>query len=483
MKGFSRALLVVGVAAIYLVLASTVLGQEGAEGSTAEDPQLAAGDEFLRLGTEEGPGGANWQRFERSQTKNLIRSFIPPLLRPAVVEHAFVLPPNAFLATVSTRFATIGGDDFFRDPEPGNEETEEAFRDFEVNRQFLDFDLFYGFDLGRKYLHTFTARLNVPILFYQTEGFVHPNSAEFINVFPEASGSELGDVGLFLKKKFIDQTAFPIQIAGVGAVLFPTGSNDKTFADGGRIKMQRPDPSPGGAGPTPAPPTNMPIPIAMLRSLPQATTPFIFNCDFGRTDPRCGTSAPGGQGVFWRFSDDGRIPAALQPGTGTFSFLTALFFTRVNQQHFSLLGRSAFHWGAAHLFRSEKDGIDPGDQLTVFGSLVKPMPYFEDILALDLSFISFWLTGDSYKGRFFLPTPTDDQGNPVPTWDQATTVTFRERDREPFASGWTGFITPSVIFSPDPSMRFTASSLVRLLAPEVGPAPDFVIRAAFEVTF
>jgi hypothetical protein len=110
-------------------------------------------DEFITLGTIEGLGGSDWQAFERNHTKDLIRSFIPPLLRPTFVGHAFVLPPKTWLLTGSGRVATIEGDDFFKNGDPDLE----VFDDFEVDRQFLDLDLFYGFDFGRKWLHNFTT--------------------------------------------------------------------------------------------------------------------------------------------------------------------------------------------------------------------------------------------------------------------------------------------------------------------------------------
>ncbi len=182
-------------------------------------------DEFISLGTPIGLGGADWQRFERNHTKDLIRSFIPPLLRPAFVGHAFVLPPKAWQLSATGRLATIEGDDFFRNGNPNTK----VFDNFEVDRQFFDLDLFYGFDLGREYLHNFTMRLSIPVSSAQTQGFVHPNGLPALSVFNEGENFELGDVGLFLKKKFVDQAAFPIQIAGAAGVRLPTGSNRERF--------------------------------------------------------------------------------------------------------------------------------------------------------------------------------------------------------------------------------------------------------------
>ena len=68
----------------------------GADQEPTEDKPTAA-DRYLELGTEEGVlGGEEQQAFERSQIKVQIKTFIPPLLRPAFTQHAFVLPPHAY---------------------------------------------------------------------------------------------------------------------------------------------------------------------------------------------------------------------------------------------------------------------------------------------------------------------------------------------------------------------------------------------------
>ncbi|MFT5526869.1 MAG: hypothetical protein ACI9HK_004849 [Pirellulaceae bacterium] len=60
---------------------------------------------------------------------------------------------------------------------------------------------------------------------------------------------ELGDVGLFIKKKFVDQAVFPVEIAGAGGVRFPAGPNDEKFTDDSHIKVVRPDVAGTGAPP------------------------------------------------------------------------------------------------------------------------------------------------------------------------------------------------------------------------------------------
>ncbi|MEO2046269.1 MAG: hypothetical protein ABGX16_06815 [Pirellulales bacterium] len=422
--------------------------------STATRREAETLDEFISLGTPQGLGGCNWQAFERNHTKDLIRSFIPPLLRPAFVGHAFVLPPKTWNMSVSGRMAEIEGSDFFYH----GESNRAVFDNFEVDRQFLDIDLFYGFDFGREYLHNFTVRLNVPLSGAQTHGFIHPHGAPLIDLHNEGENFELGDIGLFAKKKFVDQAMFPIQIAGAVGVRFPTGSHTKTFTDNSRIKVVRPDV--GGTGAPPTPPINTPLLLSDLAAAPRAETPFPFN-----------------NGVFGRFHPDGRMPTPLQPGTGRASAFLGMFFTRVFQQY-ELFGRSAIHAGGTYTITSPSDGIDPGDKLVLFSSFVKPV--CRDVLSLDLSFVTFYQQSDSYSGQIPAPNPTDSAGNTVASWDTATHLTFKIEDRGAFTEGWTGFVAPSVIYSPDPSMRFTISPLIRVITPELGPAPAFVLRAAVE---
>lgn len=113
-------------------------------------------------------------------------------------------------------------------------------------------------------------------------------------------------MGLFLKKQFVDQAVFPIQVAGAVGVRFPTGSNTEKFTDNSRIKVIRPDVR--NDGNPPSPPINTPIPLAFLSSVPRTATSFPFN-----------------NGVFGRFHTDGRMPAPLQPGTGEASLFAGMF--------------------------------------------------------------------------------------------------------------------------------------------------------------
>ncbi|MCP3902237.1 MAG: hypothetical protein GY715_01265 [Planctomycetes bacterium] len=369
--------------------------------------QESGSDPLLDLGTEKGIGGEDFMRFDRDQIKNQIKTFIPPLLRPAFTQHAFVLPPGLFSVGVSHTYGTIDGDDFFRN---GNVNSA-VFANSEVDRNITNLDIFYGFDLNTEYLHGFTARLNIPYKNSKVSGSIHPGGVQAITAFNSASTQEVGDVGLFLKKKILDQGNGPFGLAAVGAVFFPTGKNDEKFGDNGVIRFETP----------------------------------------------MGTS----NGIFGRFSDDGRLPSTLQPGTGDFSFLAGLFLTRQFDSN-DFLGRSALHLGVTHRFMPEEDGIDYGDTTTFFTSFVKPI--YKDYLSLDLTYVLNHHQDDSYAGQFMDPA-------------------LGLINRPAFSGGTSGYIAPSLIFSPDPQIRMTLSTLFRIQDPDLGPAPDPVVRLGIDVTF
>ncbi|MCP4005264.1 MAG: hypothetical protein GY725_13820 [bacterium] len=378
----------------------------------ASPPYVRAGepedDPLLELGTEDGHGGEDFMKYDRDQIKKQVKTFIPPLLSPAFTQHAFVLPPGLFRMGLSHRIVSIDGNDFFK-----NGNTNRAvFANSEVDRELTDLDIFYGFDLNREYLHAFTVRLNIPYKNSRVRGYVHPGGLQALNAHNTASTQELGDIGLFLKKKLMDQGNGPIGIAAVGAVFFPTGDNDERYGNDGTIMMQMP----------PAAPTSS---------------------------------------IFGRFSDDGRLPSTLQPGTGSFSYLGGMFLTRqFDWRGLSL--RGAFHLGATYRLVFKEDGVDPGDTATYFASLV--MPIRKDFLSADLTCIVFDHEDDSYSGTFMDPVL-----GVIP--------------RPDFSGGTTGFIAPSLIFSPDPQFRVTLSALLRVKDPDLGPAPQSIIRLGFSATF
>ncbi|MFQ5563945.1 MAG: hypothetical protein ACE5FO_10305 [Parvularculaceae bacterium] len=496
-------------ASLALLLSAAVGGVAQAQDKTDDDTQTAA-DRYLELGTDEGVlGGEEQKTFERSQIKTQILTFIPPLLRPAFTQHAFVLPPGAMSVGISHRYTRIEGDDFFRNGDPNLA----VFQDFSVERNLTDIDFFYGFDLNRKYLHGFTLRVNVPYLNSSTDGFIHPNGQQFISLENAGSTQEIGDVGVFLKKKVWDQGNHPFGLAVVGAAFFPTGANDETFGSNGRITAKRPQPP------------NL-IVAQGFDALMQANVAagvwgdsrcFFRNFNLGNRalcdGPAAGPGgpfgapsagplsfAPGGpnfdnafvgdfpfnNGIFGRFSGDGRLPSTLQPGTGDFSFLTGGFITRQFPPN-SFMGRSAGHIGVVHRFVQEEDGIDFGDTTTYFASFVKPI--YKDFIAMDLTFVGFDKQNDSYAGK--IPEPeihicdaidvAGSVGGCAAVGDEA--FVFDVVDRPPFSGGFTGMVAPSLIYSPDPQIRLVASGLIRVIEPDLGPAPPFVLRVNLEVIF
>lgn len=412
--GIARTLLLFLLGA-HLALASA-LGARAAEpekkdeagGAQSQEEMGKAAEQFMTLGLPGGPlGGERKKEFELNEIKSQILTFIPPLLRPVLTQHAFILPPKTYSVGLSQKYVNLDGDDYFK-----GGSVDPVFKHRNVERNFTDLDLFYGFDLNRKYLHAFTVKVNVPYINTDIGGHLHPvGGAPLPSVASVGSSTDLGDIGVFLKKKVLDQgNRSPVGLAVVGGVFFPTGDNDEKF-----------------------------------------NSPTI-------------TTTPGGPmlGTFGRFSDDGRLPSPAQPGTGAFSYLAGAFLTR-QFSHGAFPGRSALHIGAAHKFISGDDGIDPGDETTYFASFVKPI--YKDFLAVDLSVIGKHLEDDSYTGTFFSPAA----GGIIP--------------RPSFSGGDFHFVGTSLIFSPDPQIRFTASGLYRISDPDLGPAPPWVARFGLDVIF
>jgi len=484
-------------------------------------------DNFMTLGTEEGEiyGGDDFVKFDRNQIKHQIKTFIPPLLRPAITQHAYVLPPNTVSISTTVRTTSMDGDDFFKD----GKSNKAVFGDFKVDRQLTDLDIFYGFDFNKKYLHGLTLRVNIPYLASQTNGSVNPNGQQFINLENSGSTTGMGDIGLFLKKKLLDQGTSPFGLAIVGAVILPTGSNNETYGSNGRITATRPKPpatDPFGDGSDDAAYTQ-----ALAQGFDAVMQYYVGNGTWG--DSRCffsnfnganrgvcnGPSVnntglpfsapaaavqsfePGGpnennalvsdfpfnNGVFGRFSADGRLPSTLQPGTGKNSYLIGIFATRQFSPG-SLIGRAALHVGVNHRFLSKADGIDFGDTTTYFTSFVKPL--FRDLLAIDLSFIGFDHEKDSYSGKIPEPgihscTQSDVDNNLIAGCNVAgdKVFVFEIQDRLAFSGGFTGYFAPSLIFSPDPQFRLTLSTLLRVIEPDLGPAPETIYRLNMEYAF
>jgi len=512
-------ILAVGMCLSFNLVAGEIAGNEPINKNNNEDDgRVTFSDNFLTLGTEDGQyGGKNFIKFDRDQIVHQIKTFIPPLLRPAVTQHAYVLPPNAISISNTQRYMTIEGDDFFKN---GKSNTN-TFGDFEVNRQLTDLDVFYGFDLDEKYLHGFTLRVNIPYFATQTNGAVHPNGQQYISLENGGGSTELGDIALYIKKKLTDQGTSKFGVAVVAAVFLPTGKNDVKFGSNGRIAAQRPNPG------TLVDPSAANDDAAFAKAFAdgfdsmqkylvdngywQNGKCFFSNYnanDVATGDGECNGNphftAPGGvqnfsyndgnslttdfpfnKGVFGRFAADGRMPSTLQPGVGETSYLLGIFGTRQFGSS-SLVGRSALHLGLIHRFLPEVDDIDFGDTTTIFASFVKPI--YKDYLAMDLSFIGFNHQNDSYAGS--IPEPeihecTAAEVSTLPTCNAEGDEIFQFslHERSAFSGGFTGFLTPSLIFSPDPQIRASISALIRVIKPDLGPAPKNVLRASLEYTF
>lgn len=378
------------------------------------DPDSREND-YLKLGIDR-----SYSDQERYSIQDQIQSFIPPIYEPVLTQSAFVLPPGALRFQTSYRNAAKmdAGD------VAGQRKLGARFVDFGLERSFVDFDAFLGLD------HNMTVRVNIPLAFSRMDTELKPGFFEPVSVFPQGSSRALGDISVFLKKKFVDQGNFPIGLAGVAAVRIPTGSDDERFDGRTTVNIMGAD---------------------MLLPLPALDA--------------AGMPIPGSaDGTFRRFSNDGRLPAPLQPGLGTFGGSFGLFATRILEGG-SFYGRGAFHTGALYELRPEHDGIDPGNEATFFFSAVKPV--YGDKVALDLSYILKDQQNDSYAGLMLAPTAMGPLPMPRPT----------------FSGGTTQFIGSSLILTPNPLFQVTFSGLVRVDQPAIGPSPDYVFRVALQYTF
>lgn len=381
---------------------------------------------YLSLGV-----GSSYIDRQRYTLQDQIQGAIPPIYEPALTESAFVLPPGSLRAGIAYRnVARIRAEDI-----SGVEKIGATFADYNLKRSFLDFDAFLGLD------HNMTLRVNVPIVSSDLNQHVHPNFESIINAYPTAGTTQVGDTTIFLKKKFLDQGNFPIGIAGMGAISLPSGSHSERFNSPTVMNMNM---------------MGMTIPMGPpalgLMRFPQALD------DNGKPIPNTA------DGTFRRFTNDGRLPAPLQPGLGTVGGKLGLFATRQFEGG-PYLGRGAVHTGAIYEFRPEADGIDPGNMLTAYASLVKPV--WKDYVSLDLTYLFQHQDDDHYKGKYEVPSGAN----------------FIGIDRQTFTGGDTQFIGGSIILVANPLFRVTASGLHRIVKPDHGPSPSDVFRLGITYTF
>lgn len=369
-------------------------------------------EKFLNLGVDE-----DFTKLERGLIKEQVKNFIPPLLVPAIGGHAYVLPPGLFNFSTSFKFVNVDEDDWAGDPD-------NIHRENQVQRRFLTSSLKYGFDLNKKYFHSFTAVINLTYESSVNRGPVRlpdvGNNAK--SVYNTGTSEGLQDLNIMIKKKIWDQGNKPIGWAVAAGVYLPTGNSSMKAGDNGIISVK------------------------------DETTGTV-------TKP-----------TFKRFTDTGELPAGRQLGFGDFSYKIASFWTRQflpgDMPSFlegTKFDRMAVHWGMAYRFNPEHEGVDPGDTATFFGSMV--VPVYKDYLSAQVSTINKWQENDSYDGDFKFPNKS------------------AAAPRPDFRGGWLNLIGPSLIYSPDPLVRFTATYLHRVKAPSLGPSPSYVVNLGAAITF
>ena len=369
-------------------------------------------EKFLNLVVDE-----DFTKLERGLIKEQVKNFIPPLLVPAIGGHAYVLPPGLFNFSTSFKFVNVDEDDWAGDPD-------NIHRENQVQRRFLTSSLKYGFDLNKKYFHSFTAVINLTYESSVNRGPVRlpdvGNNAK--SVYNTGTSEGLQDLNIMIKKKIWDQGNKPIGWAVAAGVYLPTGNSSMKAGDNGIISVK------------------------------DETTGTV-------TKP-----------TFKRFTDTGELPAGRQLGFGDFSYKIASFWTRQflpgDMPSFlegTKFDRMAVHWGMAYRFNPEHEGVDPGDTATFFGSMV--VPIYKDYLSAQVSTINKWQENDSYDGDFKFPNKS------------------AAAPRPDFRGGWLNLIGPSLIYSPDPLVRFTATYLHRVKAPSLGPSPSYVVNLGAAITF
>ena len=369
-------------------------------------------EKFLNLGVDE-----DFTKLERGLIKEQVKNFIPPLLVPAIGGHAYVLPPGLFNFSTSFKFVNVDEDDWAGDPD-------NIHRENQVQRRFLTSSLKYGFDLNKKYFHSFTAVINLTYESSVNRGPVRlpdvGNNAK--SVYNTGTSEGLQDLNIMIKKKIWDQGNKPIGWAVAAGVYLPTGNSSMKAGDNGIISVK------------------------------DETTGTV-------TKP-----------TFKRFTDTGELPAGRQLGFGDFSYKIASFWTRQflpgDMPSFlegTKFDRMAVHWGMAYRFNPEHEGVDPGDTETFFGSMV--VPVYKAYLSAQVSTINKWQENDSYDGDFKFPNKS------------------AAAPRPDFRGGWLNLIGPSLIYSPDPLVRFTATYLHRVKAPSLGPSPSYVVNLGAAITF
>jgi len=129
---------------------------------------------------------------------------------------------------------------------------------------------------------------------------------------------------------------------------------------------------------------------------------------------------------------------------------------------------------------ADNDGITPGNELKYGLSYVFP-PLPSDRLTLDLSIFGRWKGDEKFPGFIVHPERNPATGGPI--MDAAgNNVMFTTR-RPNFKHGNFTFISPSLIFIPAPNTRLFISPSFRIVEPDKGPSPQWMVTVGGTFTF
>lgn len=368
--------------------------------------------EFLKLGESR-----NYLKEERHRIIDQIETFIPPLYEPVRPFHAFVLPPGAFRFTLANNLSFNDGDfgrsDFYS----------LFFNDVHVKNLFLVASIFYGFELPG--FPDLTANLSIPYRRTNISGTGHAFRIDPMVMTMTGDSEGLGDISLTVKKKWLDQADYHVNLATFTGVIFPSGEHDQKFND--------------------------------------AQTLFVNG------QPMAVSASAGGPKIDL-FSDDLRIPHSAQPGNGVLGARVGFALTRQFE-------RSALHGGViADLFANNNVGHEVKYGL----SYVFP-PLASDFAAIDLSAFGQWKGNEHYPG--LITHPERDLATGGPVMDENGNIKMFTTTRPDFKHDFVLFLSPSLIFIPLPQTRIYAGPSFRVLEPRKGPSPFFMFDTGISVTF
>lgn len=369
--------------------------------------------QFLELGV-----ARNFLKAERKRIGEQLHGFIPPLYEPAfTLLHGYVLPPGVFRTKIGTD-TFINNNDFGRDNFYSL-----FFNKVKVENQIVNFDYFYGFDKD------WTLRVNVPYKVTNISGTGHAFRIDPMVMTMNGRSVGLGDVTVNIKKKWLDQGNWPVNLATIAGFVAPTGRSNQKFSDSQTLFV-------GGN----------PMPVSASTGGPKVDL----------------------------FSGDLRVPNSAQPGTGSWGFTAGAAITRQFE-------RGALHAGfLGAIFKKTGKGVEPGNELLFTTSYVIP-PLKSDYVSLDLTLVGRYKGPERYPGLFMHPERDPATGGPLMNPDG--TMALFVTDRPPFEHGFVSFLSPSLILIPKSTFRITLSPMFRVIQPLRGPSPAFRFQVGITSTF